>query len=271
MSLKDSTIGKADRAGGCCMNQEPGIISPETLQGVEGLLSRFYRAVEELNLELSPAEIGKFFRKLTDHWGQTGDLPSKDAIKILLGLEFGEGTALNRPMDLKDSTYEEWPKRQKGQKGKKLLADFLCTPAHLEAMRNFSELWWPFRHRIDGRVLLDFISRGLFPEWYRKPQSHRIRFALKKMEKFVNLVKGRESLFKPKAGEAAQLPPAALGRGILADFLQTPAHLEAVRTYSQLWRPFREVLDGELLMRFIYKGWFPKEYLEATGQEINAA
>src|SRR5450759_5268465 len=57
----------------------------------------------------------------------------------------------------------------------------------------------------------------------------------------------------------------------LADFLQTPAHLEVVRNFSQLWRPYRKVLDGELLMRFIYKGYFPKEYLEFAREKSNAA
>jgi len=243
----------------------------EESQAVYAICTLFFQALEDLDWELLPKESGEFIGKIAEHWNSTGDLPNKDAMKILLELEYGSKYAVTAevpPPDLKDSTEVEWPKMEKAQRGKRLLADFFKIPAHLEAMRNFSELWRPFRHRIDGRILLGLISKGQFPEWYWKPQSRRINFALKRMEKFVNVVKGSPSLYKPKEGEGAILLPPWLGKRLLAEFLQTPAQLEAVRNFSKLWRPYREMFDGELLMNFICKGYFPEEHWAAKEEAV---
>jgi hypothetical protein len=166
---------------------------------------------------------------------------------------------------------EEWPPWQKAQRGKKLLADFLQTPAHLEVVRHFSKLWRPFRFRIDGAILLSFISRGGFPEWFHQPQSHRVSFTLKKMDKIVNTAGGRKSVYQPKAMQFASLPPIKSGRELLADFLQTPAHLVVVRIFSKLWWPYRKVLDGELLMGLICRNEFPETFWQAARLKSNAA
>ncbi|MFI5329615.1 MAG: hypothetical protein ACHQ2F_01065 [Desulfobaccales bacterium] len=158
-------------------------------------------------------------------------------------------------------------KMEKAERGKRLLADFLRTPAHLEGLRRFSEIWWPFRHRINGAALLDLISQGQFPEWFWKPQSHRIRLALKKMEKEVGVVKGRPPSYEPKAGVAALLLQARQGKRRLAEFFQPPAHLEVVRNFAKLWQPYREMLDGELLMNMIQKRFFPEWHWEAAKEE----
>ena len=61
----------------------------DTLRVIENLVSRFFTAKEELSLELSPEKSGYFVATLTNYWNETGDLPSKDAIKIMLQLEHG--------------------------------------------------------------------------------------------------------------------------------------------------------------------------------------
>ena len=60
----------------------------QALQVVEQLTTGFYRAVEELNLKITPKEAGDFVAKLADDWNKTGDLPSDAAIKAILQLYF---------------------------------------------------------------------------------------------------------------------------------------------------------------------------------------
>jgi hypothetical protein len=51
---------------------------------VEELCRRFYGALEDTGLELTPEETGKFIGMLAGFYNSTGEIPSKNAMKVLL-------------------------------------------------------------------------------------------------------------------------------------------------------------------------------------------
>jgi|WetSurMetagenome_2_1015567.scaffolds.fasta_scaffold1477222_2 hypothetical protein len=58
----------------------------------------FFGALEELDLELSPQESGKFVGMLAELYNATGEIPSEAAIKIMLHMEYGSRSATAKPV-----------------------------------------------------------------------------------------------------------------------------------------------------------------------------
>jgi hypothetical protein len=61
----------------------------ETLMWIEIMIPRLATAVDQVELKLTPKEWGEAVRQLGDLCNKTGDMPSIEAIKVLLSLGLG--------------------------------------------------------------------------------------------------------------------------------------------------------------------------------------